>query len=158
LSLTAKPYDNEDIYDLTIRLYGNINGLSGLINNVTTLDLPVGDNVIYNTIVFEDFVPETNPVKRRQTINYIVGENQSIYDLAIQLTGSLLGITDIIKNYDNLDDDLKGTTLTVTRKTDPKLDLFISKQYVFATKNNEALTGDEGLILTGDEGGVLFGD
>jgi len=133
LSLTAKPYDQEDIYDLTIRLYGNINGLSGLINNVTNLDDPVTNDVTYDTIEFEDFVVKSTPVKRRQTIVYTVGENQTIYDLALQLTGSLAGMSDIIDNYERLSDSLKGVQLSVTRKSDPKLDLFLSRGYVFAT-------------------------
>jgi hypothetical protein len=133
LSLTAKPYDQEDIYDLAIRLYGNINGLSGLIGSVTTLDDPVTIDVSYEPIVFDDFVSKTTPSRKRETIDYAVGENQSIYDLASQLTGSLNGLSEIISYFNNLDDNLQGQTITTTKKADPKLDLFLRKKYVFAT-------------------------
>lgn len=139
MSLTAKPYDQEDIYDLTIRLYGNINGLSGLINNVTTLDDPVSNDVTYELIEFEDFVESSSPSPKRETIVFTVGENQTIYDLAIQLTGSLAGMADIIDNYERLSDSLKGTQLSVTKKNDPKLNLFLSRGYVFATGGFEDL-------------------
>lgn len=77
--------------------------------------------------------------KRRQTIVYTIGENQSIYDLALQLTGSLSGMADIIDNYNKLSDDLKGTELAITKKSDPRLDLFLRRKYVFATANIDNL-------------------
>lgn len=136
MSLTAKPYDQENIYDLTIRLYGNINGLSGVINSVTSVSNNVTNDVTYDPIVFEDYVSKSTPIARRETLNVVVGESQSIFDLAVQLTGSLKGMNEVISKYRNLDQNLKGQEIEITKSNDPRVDIFLRNQFVFATKSD----------------------
>ena len=51
------------------------------------------------------------------------------------MSGKLSGLSDIIANYTNLDNELQGETFTVVKNKDPQLDYFLSNGYLFATKS-----------------------
>lgn len=142
MSLTASPYDNENIYDLAIRLYGNINGVSGLVGSLTSLDSAVTSDVTYEEIVFEDYVSKTEPIIRRETLETVVRENQSIYDLAVQLSGNLSGISSVLSNYTTLDANIQGNTISITKSSDPLIDIFQRNEFVFATKDSAVVVSD----------------
>jgi hypothetical protein len=129
------PYSEENIFDLTIRLYGTMAGLSGVVGGVTSLDSDVSVAVTYEPMTFVDYVQPEQPVTKKADLVYIVGEGQSIYDLALQLTGNLSGMADIIGNYSRIDENTQGATFTVPRKNDILVDIFLANQYIFATKD-----------------------
>jgi len=142
LSLNSTPYSEENIYDLAIRLYGNINGLTGIIPSLDSIDSDVIASITYEPIEFVDYVEPEQPNVDKPDLSYKIGEGQSIYDLATQLTGKLQGLEDIIQNYSSLDEDLQGVTIEVPRKSDILVDIFLSNDNIFATKTSEAvLTG-----------------
>lgn len=149
MSLTANPYDNENVYDLTIRLYGNINGFAGLVANFTSLDSVVSSGVTYEEIVFEDYASTTDPIIRRETLETVVRENQSIYDLAVQLSGNLSGIVDLLTNYNTIDEDIKGNNVTITKSSDPLIDIFLRNEFVFATKSSAEVISDLWILFDG---------
>lgn len=143
-----RAYDSENIFDLTIRVYGNINGLSGLINQVTSIDDNVTGTFEAPSIVFTDYVAPEQPETKTTNVTAIIGESQSIYDLATQMSGKLSGLSDIIGNYTNLDNELKGETFTIVKNKDPQLDFFLSNGYVFATKSGfDTLIDSDGETL-----------
>ena len=151
-----RAYDNENIFDFTIRAYGNVNGLSGVIDQVTDLDSALSGEYNTPTIIFADYIPPTQPETKLKPITHIVREDQSIYDLAVQLSGTMKGMASIISNYTNLDSDLKGQTLTIERKKDPQLDYFLSKEYVFATRSaNRCIVNSNGKVLINSNGKKL---
>ena len=130
-----RAFDSENIFDATIRAYGNINGLSGFVDQVADLDADLSGEYETPPMVFVDYVPPTQPVTALPPVVHVVGESQSIYDLATQMTGKLQGLENIIGNYTNLDQDLQGVTITTPRKDDPQLTVFLDRGLVFATKN-----------------------
>lgn len=129
-----RAHDSENIFDATIRAYGNINGLSGFVDQVDSLDDNLSGEYETPTMVFVDYVPPTQPVTLLAPVVHVVGEGQSIYDLATQMTGKLQGLENIIANFTNLDEDIQGTTLTVARKDDPQLTVFLDKGFIFASR------------------------
>lgn len=145
MSFSSTPYSEENVYDLTIRLYGNINGFTGVVPSITSIDNNVTSSIVYEAIEFVDYVEPEQPVTKKADLVYKIGESQSIYDLALQLTGKLQGIESIISNYSTLDVELKGVTITVQRKVDVLIDIFLANEYIFATK--EGLQGLSNWIL-----------
>ena len=145
MSLVSTPFSEETVYDLTIRLYGNINGFTCVVPSLDTINDDVTEAIIFEPIEFVDFVEPEQPDVSKPDLVYKIGESQSIYDLAIQLTGKLQGIESIISNYAGLDDDFKGVTITLPRKNDILVDIFLENEFIFATK--EGLQGLGNWIL-----------
>lgn len=146
--MLSTPYDNENIYDLTIRLYGNINGLSDTIPKIESLDDAVDFPIEVAELVFSDYVaPETTAEETPAPVVILVGEGQSIYDLALQSTGNIQDFAKVLSYYDNLDDDLIGETISITRAEDPLIDIFLENGYIFSSK--EIRINPDWLLATG---------
>jgi hypothetical protein len=126
--------NNENIFDLTLRLYGNLNGLNETINNFTSLDNPAPAEVTYEeNVVFTDFV-EPSPVNvTKPVLSFTVRKQQSIFDLAIQMGGSLLGLPDVLGFVNNLEEDIRGTVIDVTQNNDAQLQTILDRGLLFAT-------------------------
>jgi predicted RND superfamily exporter protein len=137
--LNSIPYDNENIYNLTIRLHGNIQGITSIINQVNNINDNINKSIEYENIIFKDYTKPENPVKKDILINHKVRENQSIYDLAVQLGGNLKGLEKIINNFSNLDEDLKGEIITVIKKDEIVSNYIQNKGFIFATKDIEVV-------------------
>jgi hypothetical protein len=132
----AKALDNENIYDMSIRLYGDMRGLPYLIGYASNIDNAMSGDVDVEDVVFSDFVSTTEAVEEKVTFK--VRENQSIYDLALQMGGSMSGLSSVIGKVTFLDQDIRGTELDVVKNDDEQLNVIQSRGLVFATRAGEA--------------------
>lgn len=100
--------NNQTIYDVSIAIYGTIEPVFNLIewNNIALNTDLSGSQLYYEPIVFNGFKPvETveESTKRLVTIK----ENQSIFDISLQLFGNL----ESVFKLGDLDTDLTKTTI-----------------------------------------------
>ncbi len=102
--------EGQDIYGLAILLYGDIRGVEELtrLNKGLFLDLDATDyqgSIVYydDDIKFTPFV-SSSITKVSGLSDYVSIEGQSIYDVAIQLYGSLSdGLSKVLKYYPDID-------------------------------------------------------
>lgn len=147
--MKVKTLDSETKYDLAVRLYGDIKGLQFVIpemNNDGTIPAEIEKT---EGVVFDNYVSPQQPVIKEQFVSLIVRENQSIYDVALQLTGKLDGLPEVIGNYNSLTENLKGQKIEIVRAEDEQLDAIISRGYLIETINR--LLPENAIIDENDE-------
>lgn len=131
--MTANTYDSETIYDAAIRLYGDLRGIEYLISQVDDITV-LPDTLEYEKVIFSKFVVAQQPVIRQENVTFKVRDNQSIYDIALQMTGKVDGIVDVLKNYTSIDEDIIGTEITLQKNDDEQLEVILRRSLVFATR------------------------
>lgn len=127
----------ETIYDLAIRLYGDILGVGELIHNFSDIDGYSEGVITYEEKQFPDYIPPDQPEEETQKITHIVRDGQSIYDLAIQLTGNIDGLSEIIANFESIDQDKQGDTIIIDQNEDEQLLTILNRGYMFSTRSED---------------------
>lgn len=127
--MKVNTYDNENIFDLAIRVYGNINGIS----ETAVFIGAVPNEVDINALEFNEFIePKQVDLSERRIFQGIT--NQSIFDIAIQATGSIDGLNDVIGLYSDIDETKFLEVVSLEKKNDAILNEIVRKNLKFATK------------------------
>ena len=91
----------ESIIDVSVKLYGSVQYVFDLIlwnpilENINNTAI-VGLEIIYEPIIVSEFKPvvtDTKPIIKNVTIK----ENQSVFDLSLQIYGSVENVFDVLK-------------------------------------------------------------
>jgi hypothetical protein len=138
-------HSGESIIDVAIREYGHIHGLYNLIkDNALSFSSDVLPGSVLMVDEDADFseLPEVEiKVIKSAAPNYITVEpNQNIYDLAIQETGDISGIVDLVKS-NNI--SFSSQVIGGEKFIKPGV---ISKVLVNYLKYNKPATGSEVLV------------
>jgi len=107
----------ESLVDVSLKLYGDISyvfdliKLNPLLENIDNTNI-VGLEIVYNAIEKQ---PVIVAIKNTKTItkNVTIGEKQSIFDLSLQIYGSVENAFDVLKkaNVESLNSvDIKGVS------------------------------------------------
>lgn len=126
MAIKSKIFNNrKTVYELALNIYGNISYVFYILNYNTNILTGVNDSIAAGqAVIYDDSISfsnstktdskNTNPTAIAKTIRIM--NNQTIFDMAIQLSGSLENVFDLlnnnqsIKSIDNL--DLTGIELT----------------------------------------------
>lgn len=137
----------ETIYDLSMRLYGDILGVSELVHNFTSLNDFASGVITYEEMEFPDFVAAEQPEEKINKITHIVREDQTIFDLSIQLTGKIDGMTEIISSFkSSIDEDLQGDTIVIDQNDDDQLQTIVTRGYLFSTRSIIGQVYEQGIF------------
>lgn len=147
--MKVKTLDSETKYDLAVRLYGDIKGLQFVIPEINNDGTIPAEIEKAEGVVFDNYVSPQQPVIKEQFVSLIARENQSIYDVALQLTGKIEGLPEVIENYNSLTENLKGQKIEIVRSEDGQLDTIISRGYLIETINR--LLPENAIIDENDE-------
>lgn len=127
--MKVNTYDNENVFDLAIRVYGNVNG----IKETAVFVGNVPKEVDLKTLVFSEFI-ERKQVDQKERRIFQVITNQSIFDIAMQSTGSIDGLGSVIGKYESIEDNKFLEIISLNKKNDPILNEIVRKNLQFATK------------------------
>lgn len=122
-----KVKSGESIYNIALNLYGDVSYAFKLANdndiaidaNIEGLTLMYDDSII-NTVLEPLIIPE--PIKKNVVQTYISRFGQSIFDISLNLTGSVENAlhTALNSNMTNLNNALDSTyNFTYTKSSDP---------------------------------------
>lgn len=144
--------EGQTIYDLALEIYGDTRGVQDILRLNPDLDLEAesyfGQEIAYDPdIAYEDEVFTIIPVTPRRP-DWKVREFQSVYDLAIQLYGSLESFDKILTQVESLSDPNPGTLFS-TENTDNILanNLFSRKIVATSAEDEEGTGGGIGFMI-----------
>ena len=113
--------ENENIYDVALKLYGDVTYVVKIINdnpiiNLDTINI-ANIEIVYNELIKQKTTPIKFNIVSDLKPNYIVKKGQSIYDLAI-IFG--YGIEQVVQfseiiGADNIEQNLENTIISVTK-------------------------------------------
>lgn len=140
------PLSGETIYDISLKLYNDlVSGVADLLNLNPGIDIDAdlfGVPLTYQTLPKRIppviIHPPTPTVKEV----YLVRESQSVYDLAVQLYGTVSNIGKLLENFPNLNEQVPfNSPVDLVDQSDPVVTFFKGK--VVATFIELANTTDE---------------
>lgn len=136
----------ESIYDVSVKIYGDISYSIDLIKlnpdlvNLNNADIS-GLTIAYEIIEKTDFKPVKVVTESTQKL-VTIGENQSVFDLSLQMYGSLDEVFKVISlsGVENLNDnEIKGVTFNYDYVNGIVQNYFNDKNIKIATKNPNSL-------------------
>jgi len=130
----------ESIFDVSTKIYGNINNVFYLILLNPILDNVNNTNITGLTINYVDipqsrFITKTNEIFKPQK-SVTIKENQSIFDVSLQIYGNIEQVFDIVNNseIDNINEtEIKGITYKYDYNNTKFVNYFSSKKVVITT-------------------------
>ena len=154
------------VYDVAILLYNDSRGTAVIIANNQSLlpDSIIAAGTVINydeTVIYSKYVDAIIPSNPLRS-NYIVPESQSVWDLAIQLYGTIDKLSSIINVYSN---DLNsqvtvGLSILPNYSTNYLVSNIFAFQKVCTFKTASGFTNylatDAGVTLTDDFGNPLI--
>lgn len=125
------PLSGETIYDIALKLYNDIAGISDLLllNPGIDIDSDLFGVPLTYTPGLKRIKPVIiNPPTPSVQEVYSVRKNQSVYDLAIQLYGNLSNIGKLLEIFSNLNDEVPiGSAIALEKQDDPIVTFFKNK-------------------------------
>lgn len=160
------PLSGESLFDVAVKLYSDTAlGIQDLLSlNVINLD----SDLYGTTLEYTEGLSRVKPVFPTVSISaktevYTTRSKQTVYDLAIQLYGSLSHIGNLLEYFPNLDTEIPvGSAISLTEVSDPVAVYFKDRNMIVATDlveeaddpfTDHILTelGDYVLLETGDK-------
>ena len=157
-----EPVSNENIYDIAIRSLGTINALSEFIGQIDDLDQDVKDQV--TQLEFDSefqaplFVPPRDPDVKPEPLVFTGRTRQSVFDIALQMTGGLGGLSKVIDQFTSLTEDIGGKTFEVEKLNNISLVTILDRNLVFSTFAQDVFdaTASDWILASGvwNDGGI----
>lgn len=136
-----KVLDGENVYILSNKLYGSVDYVGKLIidNNITDLSINLAGTLIEYDETIKYSVVDTltlkEKVKENELLSYVAGENQSVFDLCLNLIGDLEQIVSFAKNstLGRLQGNTASQTFYYNKTNNPIVKYSEKNNYKFAT-------------------------
>lgn len=143
--MVYNPLSGETIYDIAIKLYNDlVAGVEDLLLLNPGIDI---DADLYGVpLVYSDRPKRIPPVvihPPTPTIKqiYLTRDAQSVYDLAVQLYGTVSNIGKLLEKFPNLDDEVPfNSPISIVDQSDPVVSFFKNK--VVATFRAPVISDD----------------
>lgn len=144
----------ETLFDVTINIYGKIDYIFNLIElnpilgNITNTGIS-GLEINYEPIVVTDFKPvSTTSINNNKSVT--IKENQSLFDVCLQIFGNIEDVFLIIQNSDveNINDtSIKGIKFNYEYNKTKFAKFFLENSYVISTLKETTEAQTVGFLL-----------
>jgi hypothetical protein len=161
--MTYSPLIGEDVYSVAAKLYNDVYlGVMDLLILNQSINLNLSDlsglNLNY-TSGLKRKKPNFAPlqINASGSVDYIVRESQSIYDLAIQIYGDVQKLPDLISAFTNINLQIAaGSKYTYLNVNNPIKQYFLDRGIIISTFKDQETIISKGLIT--DDGFFIITD
>lgn len=131
--MVYNPLNGETIYDIALKLYGNdiVSGVADLLLLNPSIDI---DSDLYGVPLTYSTLPKRVPPviihPPTPTVKqvYITRDAQSIYDLSVQLYGTVSDIGKLLEKFPNLNNEVPlNSNIDIVAEQDPIISFFSEK-------------------------------
>jgi hypothetical protein len=131
-----KPLKEEYLFDVAVKLYGDaVIGVENILSLNVGLNL---DNDLLGSVIIYNEARRRKPVFARvekEKISYFYAHDyQSVYDISIQVSGSLIGLKDALLVHQNLNERVAiSTEFKYGNASDPMVNYYIKNKLIAQT-------------------------